>query len=107
MNRSFAALCDIRHDNAVLQRLTSLARLSPTEADAVRDLSQSARHYPAQSELGAEGRVQAPLVLMAGWACRQRILGDGRRQIVRFLLPGDTVGSLARPGLPASPMRWR
>ena len=45
--------------------------------------------------------MQPPLILLSGWACTQRLLGDGRRQIVRFLLPGDAIGSLSRPGLPA------
>ena len=35
---------------------------------------------------------------MCGWACGYRMLRDGRRQIVSFLLPGDIMGSLACPG---------
>ncbi len=102
MNRPIAAFGDSRSDNAVGMRIAGLVRLSSLEMETVRDLSQSARHYPAQAELCIEGRVQAPMVLLAGWACHQRILGDGRRQIVRFLLPGDAIGSLSRPSLPAS-----
>ena len=102
MNRNMLAPSDSRQDNAVLQRLAGLARLSPLESEIVRDLSQNARHHPGQSELCVEGRIQAPVVLLSGWACYQRILGDGRRQIVRFLLAGDAIGSLSRPGLPAT-----
>ncbi len=102
MNRPLSAYSDGRSDNAVALRLGRLARLSSVETDILRDLSQAARHHPAQAELFVEGRVQAPLVLLSGWACHQRILGDGRRQIVRFLLPGDVIGSLTRPNLPGS-----
>ena len=102
MNRPLAATGDPRQDNAVMLRLSGLAKLSVTETDILRDLWQTARHYPAQAEVCVEGRVQAPVMLLSGWACYQRILGDGRRQIVRFLLPGDAIGSLSLPALPAS-----
>ena len=102
MNRTLTTFTDPRPDNAVTIRLSRLAKLSPAEMDILRDLGQSSRHALAQAELGVEGRVQAPTILLAGWACHQRILGDGRRQIVRFLLPGDVVGSLTRPTLPAT-----
>jgi CRP-like cAMP-binding protein len=29
-------------------------------------------------------------VFLSGWACRYKVLEDGRRQIVSFILPGDT-----------------
>ncbi len=102
MNRPLSAYGDARHDNAVMLRFSGLARLSAAESDILRDLPNTARHHPAQSELCVEGRVQPPQMLLAGWACQQRILGDGRRQIVRFLLPGDAIGSLSRPTLPAT-----
>ena len=102
MIRPMTAYGDLRSDNAVTVRMGRLARLSGAELDILRDMQQSSRHHPAQSELCVEGRVQPPLMLLAGWACYQRILGDGRRQIIRFLLPGDSIGCLSRPGLPAS-----
>ena len=85
-----------------MQRFSRLARLSEAETDIVRDVAQGARHHPAHTELAVEGRMQPPVMLLTGWACYQRVLGDGRRQIVRFLLPGDVIGSLSRPGMPAA-----
>ena len=102
MSHPLSAYRDARHDNAVTLRFAGLARLSAAESDILRDLPHMARHHPAQAELCIEGRVQPPQMLLAGWACQQRILGDGRRQIVRFLLPGDAIGSLTRPSLPAT-----
>ncbi|MDP1007831.1 cyclic nucleotide-binding domain-containing protein, partial [Klebsiella pneumoniae] len=37
-------------------------------------------------------RAASPRLILSGWACRQRILADGQRQIFGFLLPGDSVG---------------
>jgi CRP-like cAMP-binding protein len=34
--------------------------------------------------------------LVSGWACRQRILLNGRRQILSFLVPGDFMGGRPR-----------
>jgi CRP-like cAMP-binding protein len=33
-----------------------------------------------------------PFFMLSGWACLARLLDDGRRQVVAFLLPGDAVG---------------
>ena len=100
MSRFIAALD--RPENAVSLRLARLLQLSSAESAVVRDLPQTARLLTSNAELCVEGRVQPPYVLLSGWACYQRILGDGRRQIVRFLLPGDAIGSLSRPNLPSS-----
>lgn len=45
-------------------------------------------------ELLAEGApVSHPRLLLAGIACRHKMLGDGRRAIVAFLVPGDFINS--------------
>ena len=88
--------------NAVSLRMGHLARLSLRETEILHDLPRTARHYPAQTELRVEGRVQAPLMLLSGWACYQRILRDGRRQIIHLIVPGDAIGSLAYPLMPAT-----
>ena len=87
--------------NAVLLRLRQLALLTLQELQILQGLPQTARHHPAQTELCLAGRVQSPLMLLSGWVCCQRIIGDGRRQIVRFILPGDAVGSIAHSSKPA------
>ena len=102
MNRILPALAEPGPENAATVRFSKLARLSPAETAILRNLGQSTRSVPALAEIAVEGRVQPPAVLLAGWACNQRILGDGRRQIVRFLLPGDVIGSLHRPSSPAT-----
>ena len=45
------------------------------------------------SELLAEGvAAPTPRLLLSGWACRQRLLPDGRRQSFGFVIPGDLIG---------------
>ena len=90
-----------RLDNALAVRMAGLAILTGDEVDLLRELAAAGRGRPAQTELCLEGRPQSPQVLLTGWACYQRVLGDGRRQIVGFILPGDVIGPVLRHSLPA------
>ena len=66
--------------------------LSDTARAALFRLCDSVRHYRAGSQPTAEGQAHpVPRVLMTGWACRQRLLSDGRRQIFTLYLPGDLI----------------
>lgn len=48
---------------------------------------------PAGGDIIAAGDASAPLyTLFSGWAMRFKLLPDGRRQILNFLLPGDPIG---------------
>ena len=87
--------------NAVC-RLATLASLTAAEAQFVEELCGSPRSFPARHELMSAGSVSAPSLLLSGWACYHRVLGDGRRQIVSFLLPGDFIGPVLNSGLRAS-----
>jgi CRP-like cAMP-binding protein len=71
--------------------LGNFATFSPAEAAAIRD---TAAGTPLMVEAGRdiveEGAQPRWLNLIsAGWACRYKMLSDGRRQILGFLLPGD------------------
>ncbi len=88
--------------NPLAMRMSSIGPMSSDELDLLRDVAAGGRSFPAQTELCLEGRTQTPQVLLSGWACYQRLLGDGRRQIVSFVLPGDFVGSVFRNNLPAA-----
>lgn len=75
-----------------LARLARLAPLDAGERDLLRRVADRARASPARSELVSEGEAGAPaILLLEGWACRQRLLLDGRRQIACLSLPGDLV----------------
>ena len=75
----------------LLRRLGHLANLTPDEIDQVRELAPSRKRARAGTLLLAEGRAGAHFVL-SGWACSQRVLRDGRRQIFDFVLPGEGYG---------------
>jgi CRP-like cAMP-binding protein len=77
---------------AVVRRLRALAVLSDAEQQLVRSLDGRER-FPAGEELvGESDLARRPRFILSGWACRQRVLPDGRRQIFTFLLPGDSLG---------------
>jgi CRP-like cAMP-binding protein len=82
----------------IIRRLSQYSDLAPYEIDLLRNLSETPERLPAGNELIAEGeRLETPRLLLAGWACRQRYLPDGRRQIFDFILPGDIYGLCLRP----------
>ena len=82
----------------LLRRLRRYAELSPPEVAIVRSLSANMEDHPSGVELIAEGQtLDAPRLLLSGWACRFRMLPDGRRQIFEFILPGDLYGLCLRP----------
>jgi CRP-like cAMP-binding protein len=52
--------------------------------------AQRQRHYGAREDVIREGQHSPDIhVVMSGLACRYKILEDGRRQIMAFLVPGD------------------
>lgn len=82
----------------VVRRLSQYADLGPEEIELLLSLSEQPERLTAGAELIAEGeRLEHPRLLLAGWACRQRYLSDGRRQIFDFMLPGDLYGMCMRP----------
>jgi CRP-like cAMP-binding protein len=76
-----------------IMRLAALGRLD-TDAKALLDNAmQRARTVRARRELMFEGQpIGETSLMLSGWAARIRILEDGRRQILGFLLPGDLMG---------------
>lgn len=81
----------------LLRRLNGYFPLSEADVALVRSLCRPARSAPAGVELGGDSR---RLFLVAGWACRWRVLPNGRRQILGFILPGDSVGLTDGPEPP-------
>jgi CRP-like cAMP-binding protein len=85
--RDFAMLC-----------LAKCGALSAEEAEAVHMGLADMHSLRAGTEIIAEGmRLDNPQLLLEGWVVRQRILRDGRRQILSFVLPGDILGLCGRP----------
>jgi CRP-like cAMP-binding protein len=67
--------------------------VNQSELAAINDIKREHLALPAGSEVIRAGQDSAEVyTLYAGWAFRFKLLPDGRRQILNFLLPGDLVG---------------
>lgn len=63
-----------------------------TIAARIDAMRQPYRQFPARRVVFHEGdRLRQVYQLFDGWACRYKVLKDGRRQILSFLLPGDSI----------------
>ena len=96
MTQSSSPLRAIAPD-LLVRRYNLLAPLPPEDANFLRNL-ENIDEFERGRELGIEGRTTlTPRFLISGWACRFRLLGDGRRQIFSFIVPGDGIGICKRP----------
>jgi CRP-like cAMP-binding protein len=82
----------------VCRRLSALAPLTQDEVRLLSGLEARQKEHGPGEILLTEGKVTpGPSFVISGWACHQRILPDGRRQIFGFVLPGDVVGAWSVP----------
>jgi CRP-like cAMP-binding protein len=82
-----------RRAQPVVAWFAALAPLDGEAITALEDATDRARAIRARRELWAEGdRITGPQLVVSGWGARSRVLDDGRRQILSFLLPGDLIG---------------
>jgi CRP-like cAMP-binding protein len=80
-----------------LRTLSRRGPLAQDEERAARAGLGEMQTAGSGGELLAEGtRLNHAQILLEGWAVRQRVLSDGRRQIFSFLLPGDIFGICPR-----------
>ena len=85
-----------RHDDElaqpVIRRLDAFRKLSDNAPALIKAALRDRLLKAGTSEdLATEGdRADTVRVFLSGWACRYKVLEDGRRQIVNFVLPGDT-----------------
>ncbi|MGD0190577.1 MAG: Crp/Fnr family transcriptional regulator [Rhizomicrobium sp.] len=99
MDRAGVLGCQSVPPGALLpRRLERFADLSAAELSLLESLPAKTEEFFGGTELVAEGQcLDAPRLLLSGWACRFRLLPDGRRQIFEFTLPGDLYGLCLRP----------
>ena len=90
----------VRRTAPLLRRLTAIAALSEAERRLVEACAEQAQSHRPGAMVAEEGAPQKPRIILFGWACRQRVLSDGRRQLVDLLVPGDIAGfsASADPG---------
>jgi CRP-like cAMP-binding protein len=76
--------------NPLTEKLRDFARLSDEDTRVLDDLVGSARPIPARTDIIREGEKPSDVhLVMDGFACRYKILPNGKRHIMDYLVPGD------------------
>lgn len=74
----------------LLAKLDSIAVLSDTERQAIQTLPTDIRMLSAGQDIVCDGDTPSYCCLIVeGWAYRYKLIGEGRRQILSFHVPGD------------------
>jgi CRP-like cAMP-binding protein len=86
----------------VLRGILAVTSLSREECEFIRGLPGIRETRPRGATLMTEDEKRRRMrFVVSGWACRQRLLPDGRRQIFGFALPGDLLDLNMSPLAPA------
>ncbi len=74
----------------LVRKLESIADLSAEEREAILGLPLRTQALQAKQDIVREGdRPSQCCLILNGWACRYKLLGEGRRQILSLHIPGD------------------
>ncbi len=74
----------------LIRRLETFRFLAAADRDVLLKATMNMRSVAAQTDLMREGDAPDVVrVLVEGFACRYKIVDNGKRQIVGFLVPGD------------------
>ncbi|MCP1537670.1 Crp/Fnr family transcriptional regulator [Methylorubrum extorquens] len=73
-----------------VRKLESIAALTDEQRQAIESLPVRIHSLAARQDIVRDGDKPAHCCLILdGWACRYKLLGDGRRQILSFHISGD------------------
>lgn len=76
--------------NALVRKMESISTLDVADAALLTAVCDRTNVYPARHDLIREGDKPANVfIMLEGWACRYKLLPEGGRQIMAFLMPGD------------------
>jgi len=76
--------------NPFLRKLAYGTDLTADDREFLLEVSATPRPVPARTDLIGEGEEPEDVhLVMSGYACRYKILPDGRRQIMAIFVPGD------------------
>jgi CRP-like cAMP-binding protein len=74
----------------LIRKLESIVTLTDEQRQAVLSLPVRTRNLAARQDIVRDGdKPSHCCLILDGWACRYKLLGDGRRQILSFHIPGD------------------
>jgi CRP-like cAMP-binding protein len=74
----------------LIRKLENFAPLTEDEKRALAECIGAVHRFPAREDLVREGEpTDGVKLILEGLACRYKVLPDGRRQIIAYLVPGD------------------
>jgi CRP-like cAMP-binding protein len=77
-------------NDPLIMKLEHGAYLTDEDRSILQSLSSRTRRVERNRDISAEGeRPEDVHLVVDGFACRYKLLNDGRRQIMAFLVPGD------------------
>lgn len=77
--------------NRFINKLAGFAPLTEAAIVSLDTATSNAKIIGARQDLIREGDKPGPIfVILEGWACRYKILPNGTRQLLAFLMPGDS-----------------
>ena len=76
--------------NAFVEKLRGYGPLDSTDERLLEAACHGSHMYLPDHDLICEGDEPSTMIVMLeGWACNYKLLPDGSRQIIAFLMPGD------------------
>ncbi|MCJ2093091.1 Crp/Fnr family transcriptional regulator [Methylobacterium sp. J-072] len=83
---------DLHATNRLIRKLESIASLSEAERQAIESLPVRIHKLNVRQDIVRDGDKPSHCCLIIdGWACRYKLLSQGKRQILSFHVPGDIL----------------
>ena len=93
MNKNKARAARTECENCPLQRNKTFRDFDPEELDFVSDFKKGELRADSGATILVEGSNNPHLyTVLSGWGFRSKLLEDGRRQILNYVMPGDMIG---------------
>jgi CRP-like cAMP-binding protein len=74
----------------LIRKLESIAPVSDEDRQAIESLPVKSHNLDARQDIVRDGdRPSHCCLIIDGWACRYKLLSEGKRQILSFHIPGD------------------
>jgi CRP-like cAMP-binding protein len=87
------AFKEVWRDDPFVVRLRSLVDITAADRESLQDVIESEQEVKKRRDLVLDGYEFCKLCFVKdGFAARYKLLRNGKRQIVNFVLPGDIVG---------------
>lgn len=78
------------------RKFDGLVDMSESELQQLKQVQSTSSSFPSGKDVVETGEpVDTTLILLDGWAFRYKVIENGKRQIVSFLLPGDFINLYA------------